>query len=112
MILICISPKINNAFIVLFHWKYFQVIFGHLYIFFEEMSIQVFCLYWKLGCLSFAVEFQEFFIFFWILKIYFTELWKSWFWQFFPALSLSFMEEEVFFDGPYFTINITLHLLL
>ena len=51
MILICISPKINNAFIVLFHWKYFQVIFGHLYIFFEEMSIQVFCLYWKLGCL-------------------------------------------------------------
>ena len=63
VVLICISLLMSAG-------EYFHVSVGHLYFFFGEMSVHVFCTFfnwiiWGFGC----VELYKFFIF-WILAIY------------------------------------------
>uniref|UniRef100_A0A8D1IKV5 Uncharacterized protein n=1 Tax=Sus scrofa TaxID=9823 RepID=A0A8D1IKV5_PIG len=58
VVLICISLIISDV------EHFFNVLFGHLYIFPEEMSIQVFCpfFHWVVG--FFAVELFKLFVYF------------------------------------------------
>ena len=58
VVLICISLIIRDV------EHFFHVIVGHLYIFFREMSIQVFCPFfnWVVG--FFAVELFKLFVYF------------------------------------------------
>ena len=57
MVLICISLLISDV------ENIFHVLVGNLYVVFGKISIQILCLFFKIG-LSFSIELYEFFIFF------------------------------------------------
>ena len=64
VVLICISLMMSDVYL------FFHVLVGHLNVFFGEVSIHVFCpfLHWIICFLG--VEFDNFFIDFWILTLF------------------------------------------
>ena len=56
MVLICISMMASDA------EHFYHVLVGHVYVFFGEISVRVFCPFHDWIACFFAVEFNKFFI--------------------------------------------------
>ena len=95
IVLIC------NSLIDICFWVSFNMFICHLYIFFNEVSVQYFCSFFKKSnCLFFIVDFSEMFCMFWLPIIYQTQVFKRFFSQsvtYLLILLTSFIVYRIFY---------------